>query len=290
MTTVAVLGTGIMGVPIARNLAAAGLGVRAWNRTGKRAEPLGGDGATVCADVRSAVTGADVLVTMLTDADAVADVVIEAGPALADGALWLQMSTVGVAGAERLAALAADRGIDQVDAPVLGSKAPAESGELVVIAAGAERLRGRAAEIFEVVGKATSWVGTEPGAASALKMVVNSWVLALTDAVAEAIALAEGLGLDPRLFLDTIAGGGTDSPYAHLKGEAMLAGELPPAFGLANALKDAGLVVEAGERAGVRLAVAAAVRDDFARAAGLGHGEEDMGAVYYAHRSAPAGR
>jgi 3-hydroxyisobutyrate dehydrogenase len=283
MTVVAVLGTGIMGAPMARNLAAAGHAVRAWNRTKERAQPLAGAGVTVCDDVPSAVAGADVLVTMLTDADAVAGVVEEAGSALGSDVLWLQMSTVGVAGAERLAGLAAERGLAQVDAPVLGSKQPAESGELVVIASGPEQVRARAAEVFDVVGKVTRWVGDAPGAASALKMVVNSWVLALTDAVAEAVALARGLGLDPQLFLDTIAGGGTDSPYAHLKGEAMLAGEFPPAFGLTNALKDAGLVVEAAQRAGVRLGVAPAVRGDFARAAELGHGEEDMGAVYYAH-------
>jgi 3-hydroxyisobutyrate dehydrogenase len=283
MTVVAVLGTGVMGAPMARNLASAGFDVRAWNRTRARAEPLAVDGVTVRDDPATAVDGADVVLTMLTDADAVADVMSKAGSALPDGALWLQMSTVGVPGAERLAALAGERGIEQVDAPVIGTKQPAESGELVVVASGPERSRGRATEVFDVVGKTTRWVGERPGDASALKLVVNSWLLALTEAVAEAVALAKGLGLDPRLFLDTIAGGGTDVPYAHLKGDAMIAGEFPPSFALDNALKDAGLVVEAAARAGVSLTVAPAVRDDFAKAAELGHGAEDMGAVYRAH-------
>jgi len=283
MTTVAVLGTGIMGAPMAANLAAAGLDVRAWNRTAARAAPLAERGVTVCADAPEAVRGADVVVTMLTAVDAVIEVMERVAPALADGVLWLQTSTVGVEGAQRLVALAAERGIALVDAPVLGSRAPAESGQLTVLAAGPEQLRERAAEVLDVVGAVTRWVGTEPGAASRLKLVVNSWVLALTDALAEALALAGGLGLDGRLFLDAIAGGGTDTPYAHLKGRAMLAGEFPPAFALDNALKDAVLVLAAARAAGVPLGVAEAVRGDLARAAELGHGGADMAAVYLAH-------
>jgi 3-hydroxyisobutyrate dehydrogenase len=283
MTTVAVLGTGIMGAPMAANIAAAGLDVRAWNRSRERAAPLVDRGVSVCEDVPAAVTGADVVVTMLTDADAVAAVAAEAAPAFTADTLWLQMSTVGAAGAERLAGLAADYGVVQVDAPVVGTRQPAESGELVVLAAGPHQVRDRAAEVFDAVGRLTRWVGDEPGAASRLKLVVNGWVLALTDAVAEAIALAQGLGFDGSVFLDTIAGGPSDTPYAHVKGEAMLAGEFPAAFGLANALKDARLVVEAGERAGVPLSVARAVLGDYERAALLGHGADDMGAVYRVH-------
>jgi 3-hydroxyisobutyrate dehydrogenase len=114
--------------------------------------------------------------------------------------------------------------------------------------------------------------------------VVNSWVLALTTATAEAMALADGLGLDPKRFLDTIEGGPLDVPYAHLKGGAIRKREFPPAFPLAGALKDAGLIVEAGRVAGVPMRVADAVRGQLAAAAEAGHGDEDMAAVWWALR------
>ena len=130
---VAVLGTGTMGAGMARNIAAAGLPVRVWNRTATRAEPLA-DVATVAGSIREAVEGADVVLTMLYDADSVAGAINEAGPALGDDAVWLQQSTVGVAGTERLVAQAEALGVAYVDAPVLGTRKPAEDGALVVLA------------------------------------------------------------------------------------------------------------------------------------------------------------
>lgn len=280
--TVAVLGTGTMGAPIARNLATAGFDVRAWNRTGSKAEPLTADGVTVAGSPADAAAGADVLLTMLYDAASVAAVAAEALPALAGGAVWLQTSTVGVAGARELAALAGEHGVPYVDAPVLGTKAPAEKGALVVLASGAPEVRARVEPVLEVIGSRTMWVEGDTGA-SALKLVVNSWVLALTEATAEAVALAEAAGLDPRLFLDAINGGPTDSTYARLKGEAMITRSFPPSFALSAALKDAGLVLALGEAVGVEMAVTAAVGRHMARAVDLGHGDEDMAATYMAH-------
>jgi 3-hydroxyisobutyrate dehydrogenase len=129
MTEIAVLGTGIMGAPMARNLLAAGFGVRVWNRTTEKAAPLADDGATVAESPGEAASGADVLLTMLSDADSVSQAA--AGGALdslSEGAVWIQTSTVGIEGNERLARLAADRGMTYVDAPVLGTKEPAEQG------------------------------------------------------------------------------------------------------------------------------------------------------------------
>src|ERR1700754_3466523 len=121
--TVAVLGTGIMGAPMARNLLDAGFPVRVWNRTGEKAAPLGDAGAVVAGSPREAAEGAGIVLTMLTDADAVLETASDA----LDGAdVWVQMSTVGVDGAERCAALAGERGVRLVDAPVLGSRQPAE--------------------------------------------------------------------------------------------------------------------------------------------------------------------
>jgi 3-hydroxyisobutyrate dehydrogenase len=285
--TVAFLGTGTMGLPMVRNLLAAGLVVRVWNRTRDKADPLVADGATVHDSPAAAAEGADTLVTMLFDLEAVADVAPEALRALRPDAVWLQMSTVGLVGSEQLAALAEKHGVGYVDAPVVGTKAPAEQGALTVLAAAAPGLRERAEPVFDAVGSRTVWVDA-PCGGTRLKLVANTWVLALTEGVAESIALAEGLGLDPQLFLDTIKGAPTDAAYAQLKGSAMIARSFDPSFALDAALKDAGLILEAPDQAGLDLAVTEAVRRHLARAAELGHGAEDMAATYYAHQRGTA--
>jgi 3-hydroxyisobutyrate dehydrogenase len=285
MTTVAVLGTGIMGEPIARNLID-GFDVRVWNRSRDKAEPLGAAGATVCDTPAEAATGADLVYTMLADADATADTMTgDAGAlgAMGERAVWIQAGTVGLDGIGRLAGLAADAGVGFVDAPVLGTRVPAENGQLVVLAGGSDELRSTVQPVFDAIGSRTMWVGGV-GAASRLKLVANSWVLAVTTAVGEAFALAEGLDLDPALFLDAIAGGALDLPYAHMKGDLITNGEFPASFPTAGAAKDAGLIVAAGEQAGVRLEVAAAVRRQMETARDAGHGDEDMAAVWYAAR------
>src|SRR3954463_11676615 len=155
MAAVAVLGTGTMGAPMARNLAKAGLDVHAWNRSREKAEPLAGDGVTVHDEAAEAVAGAELVITMLTNGDAVRSVVTDEGAleAMADGAIWIQMSTVGVRAADEFAQLAADRGVVYVDAPVSGTKEPAEQGKLVVLASGPEEARERCAPVFDAVGQ-----------------------------------------------------------------------------------------------------------------------------------------
>jgi 3-hydroxyisobutyrate dehydrogenase len=282
-TTVAVLGTGTMGAPIARNLLEDGFDVRVWNRTREKADPLGEAGATVCATAAEAVAGAAFVLTSLADADATAEVMDEGGAlgGMAEGAVWIQVATVGVSGAEELAELASEHGVAYVDAPLLGTKEPAEKGTLVVLASGPDELRQRCEPVFDAIGKETRWVG-EAGAGSRLKMVTNMWLLAVTEAVAEALALAEGLDLDPNLFLETMAGSQIDTPYLHIKGKKILERSLEPSFTLALAEKDASLVLEAAGRAGIELAVARAVHERFVRGVQSGHGDEDMAATYFA--------
>jgi len=275
--TVAFLGTGIMGAPMAANIAKAGLDVRVWNRTREKAEPLS-DIATVADSAASAAEGADILVTMLADGPAVASAFEGASPA--SGTLWLQMSTVGLEWTDRLAATAEKAGVVFVDAPVLGTRQPAEQAQLLVLGSGPEEARPAATPVFDAVGMRTIWLGPA-GRGSRLKLVMNAWVLALTNATAESLGLARALGLDPALFLETIKGGGLDVGYAHVKGGAMLAGEYPPAFPAGLAAKDARLVVEAaGDEVDVAGAKAALAHLEAAVEAG--HGDEDMAALYRA--------
>jgi 3-hydroxyisobutyrate dehydrogenase len=272
---IAVLGTGTMGAPIAENLARAGHDVVVWNRTRAKAE--GVKGATVADTPADAARGADVVLTMLADGDAVEAAVrdIDALP------LWLQMSTVGVDATEKLMGLAKERGATFVDAPVLGSKEPAQRGELVILASGPEEARATCEPIFGAIGTKTIWVG-EAGAGSRLKVVVNAWLVSLVTALAETIALARGLGVEPQLFFEAIEDGPLDSPYARAKGRAMIEEEFPPSFSLELARKDARLALAAARRAGVDLRVAQAVAEQLARAVELGHGDEDLAAVYFA--------
>ncbi|MFI1740741.1 NAD(P)-dependent oxidoreductase [Streptomyces sioyaensis] len=282
--SVAVLGTGIMGAAMARNLARAGLDVRAWNRTRARAEPLAADGIRVTGTPAEAVDGADVVLTMLLDGPAVLDALHQAAPALPPGALWLQMSTVGPEGLAPLARFAGVRGLRFVDAPVLGTKDPAEKGQLTILAAGPQDVRERAGRIFGVVGSRTRWVGEDAadGAASRLKLVVNTWVLTVISGTGETLALAEGLGVDARDFLAAIAGGALDLPYLRLKSELILSESFPASFTVSAARKDARLITEAARGAGVHMDLVTAAAERFRRAEQQGHGDEDASAAYYA--------
>ena len=281
-TTVTLLGTGIMGAAMARNLLGAGMEVRAWNRSTEKAEPLADDGATVVEDATEAARGADFLLTMLADADAIEEVVGDGVlQALAEGAVWLQMSTVGERGHATLAHLAAENGVAYVDAPVLGTKAPAEQGQLVVLTSGPEEVREKCEPVFGAVGGKTVWLG-EAGEGSRLKLVVNNWIVGLLGVLAETIAFARATGVEPQKFLETIEGGPLGLPYAQIKGGMMIAEDFPTSFSARLARKDAALVLAAAGARDLDMAVAAAVTARFDEAIGAGHGEEDMAAVYEA--------
>ncbi len=280
----AVLGTGIMGAAIARNLARAGISTTAWNRTRERAEPLAEDGIRIAESAAAAVEDAEVAVTMLPDAAAVRGVVAGEGGALAampDGAVWMQTSTVGIAGTEEFIRLAAERGIEFLDAPVLGTKQPAEAGGLIVLVSGSDAGRDRCGPILDAIGSRTEWLG-EGGAGTRMKLVVNNWLLALTTGLAETISLAEALGIDPAGFLDVIEGGPVGAPYARIKGEMMAAGEFPPSFPLYLAAKDARLVLKAADEQGLELELTRAVVARFEQAMELEARDEDLAAVYRA--------
>ncbi len=276
---VGVLGTGLMGAGMARSLARAGMDVTAWNRNAEKALPLAAEGITVAEKPADAARDAAVVLTMLFDAASVAEVMREALGVLADGAVWAQTSTVGLDGTAQLAELAGEHGVGFVDAPVLGTRQPAEEGKLTVLAAGASGLRDTVAPVFDAIGARTVWVGEEPGAAQRLKLVANAWVLSVVAGTAQSIALARDLGLNPQLFLDAIAGGALDSPYMQLKGRAMIAGTYPPAFALDGALKDSALIGDALRAAGTDDRLMTALNALFADAAATGHDREDMAAV-----------
>ncbi|MEW2357075.1 NAD(P)-dependent oxidoreductase [Spirillospora sp. NPDC029432] len=284
MTAVALLGTGIMGAPMARNLLRNGLETRVWNRTRARAEPLLAEGAVVAGSPAEAAAGADVVITMLTDGDAVLAAMRDAAPGLGEGQIWAQTSTVGVAALGPLAELADEHGLTFVDAPVQGTRQPAEQGNLVVLAAGPQEARGPLEPVFGAIGARTLWVGDDgaQGNGTRLKMTTVGYGIALTSIVAEAMALVKGLGLDPALFGEVVTGGPMDSPYLQAKLAAIMAGDFEPSFALHNAEKDTRLIGEAARAAGIEVDMADAAGRRFRRAIEQGHGDEDMSATYFA--------
>ena len=278
---VAVLGTGTMGAAMASNIARSGLALRVWNRNRDVAAPLADLGATVSDSAADASRGADIVLTVLANESVVAEVIDQARAGLADGAVWVQSCTVSPDGSHRLACRANEFGVAFVEAPLIGTKEPAVAGTLTVLAATARDAdRERVQPVFDAIGSRTVWLDGV-GQPSSLKLAYNAWVLATVEAVAESLALADALGVDPTLVVDVIHGSAVDSVYVQTKGPKMIADDLDDAsFPLAAAAKDAGLITDAARSAGLRLGIAETVRERLELAAHNGLGRADVAATY----------
>lgn len=280
--SIAVLGIGIIGAAVARNLVRKGFAVRVWNRTPEKALVLAADGVEVFHNPADALRGADILVTALKDGEAVEEAVTAALPGLRKDTVWLQLSTVGLVATEALSKFAERNGIVFYDAPILGTRQPAEQGKLIVLASGPESSREIARSVFDAIGQRTLWVSDKPGASSRLKLALNAYVFALTHGVAETLAIARALGVDPALVVDAITGGPLDSAYFQTKSAAILNGDYAPSFTVDNGLKDTLLVIDALAGTGVIADIAAAGRNRFQRATKAGHGGDDIAASFLA--------
>jgi 3-hydroxyisobutyrate dehydrogenase len=289
---VAVIGAGgTMGLPMSKNIASSGITVRAWNRSREKAEPLAEGGIEVLDTAADAASGCNVILTILTEIEAVSSAMEGPDGVLAgaeDGAIWLQMTTVGIEGTERCAALADEHGLTLVDAPVVGTKQPAEQGKLTVLASGPDDALEACEPIFDAIGQKTIPLG-EAGTGTRMKLVINAWLLSLVEGLGETVAFAEGIDIDPAQFLETISGGPVDNPYAQLKGKMMIERSFDPAFKLELAAKDARLVVEAMERHDLDLPMLDTIRERLAEAAAE-HGDKDMAATYLASASGQPAR
>lgn len=287
LPSIALLGTGTMGAGMARSMLRARLPLTVWNRSVERAQPLAADGATVATTAVEAVRDADIVVTMLFDTAAVEQVMAPLMGDLKPGAVWVQSSTVGVAGIQHLHDLTAPHGTPFIDAPVVGTKQPAEQGTLTVLAAGHWGLREVVRPVFDAVGAKTVWVGEQAGGASALKLVANAWVATLTAATAQSIAMSRALGVDPERFLEAVAGGAADSPYLHAKGRSILDGTTDDAqFALDGLLKDVNLMRDAVAGTAVTPTLLDALVSLYGDASRAGRGSADIAAVITALEAA----
>jgi len=269
-----------MGAGMARSLLRAGLPVDVWNRTPERAADLAAAGAVAHADPASAVAHAAVVITILSDAAATRSAALDAGTlaAMRPGAVWAQMGTIGVAATEELAAAVAAQRPDVmfVDAPVSGTRGPAEAGQLFVLASGPQAARPLLEPAFGAIGQATRWLG-EAGAGSRLKLVWNTWLMFLIEGAAEVMALADAVGVDRSEVLDLLGNGRLASPVAAGKARKMDSGDDSPDFALEWAVKDMSLALDAAP--GRSLDVLVALRDRWQRLVDQGLGGQDMSAA-----------
>ena len=274
---VAVLGIGAMGHAMATSMLRAGIPTIVWNRRSTATRDLAELGADVAETAADAARRAAVVVTMVTDTDAVISIARDQGmlAALAPGAIWAQMSTIGVAGIERVAAMVqAERpDVTLLDAPVSGSRDPAERGQLTIFASGPEAARPRVAPLFDALGQRTIWVG-EVGAGSRLKLVNNTLVAFAAEAVANAAALARRLGLATEQVIQALAGSPLVSPWQAAKLDRIATGEFSAQFALSLALKDVRLALQAADDD--RLATLACLADEWRQAVDQGLGDQDL--------------
>lgn len=276
---VAVLGMGVMGRAMARAILRAGLPTTVWDRRPEAAEEFAAGGARAADDVADAVRNADVVITMVTDADAVLSI---AGSgmlaALPRGAIWAQMSTIGVDGIERVQRLVEERRPDVtlLDAPVAGSRGPAEQGKLTVFASGPENVRDRVAPVFDAVGQRTVWVGPV-GVGSKVKLVNNLVLAFATQGLAESLGVAADLGLDVRTVLAALDGSPLVSPWAAQKLDRIGKGQYGPEYALSLGLKDVDLALAHAPID--RLSAANSILGQWRRAVDRGLGDEDVTVV-----------
>ena len=283
---VAVIGTGIMGAAMASNLIAAGLPTTVWDRSPDATAPLADAGARVAASARDAAGDAEVVITMLPTADVVTSVMFGGGVAgaLADGAVWAQMGTIGVTATAEIAGQLGQLrpGALFVDAPVSGSKGPAQAGQLLILASGPQQARPIVEPVFSVIGRKTVWLGPA-GQGSRMKLAVNAYMSTLIEGVAEALELAGRLGIDAGQFEEAIEGGPLDAPIAGAKLHKMERGDFAPEFPLQWALKDVDLAIAIAGLNPPPLLVA--LSRQWHAAVDAGHGREDVSAAVLALHS-----
>jgi len=286
---VAVIGAGIMGSAMARNLIGAGISTRVWDRSPSATGALADAGVVVAASAAEAVKDAGVVITMLSTADVLDSVVFDGGmiDAFEAGAVWAQMGTIGVEATLRARDRLATRRPDVtfVDAPVSGSRGPAQQGQLLILASGpagaAEALR----PVFDVLGRKTVWLG-ETGKGSQMKLVVNAYMSILIEGVAETLELADRLDIGHQQLEEVIQGGPLDAPIADAKLHKMDQGDFTAEFPLEWALKDVDLAI--GAAGGDTPPLLAALSAQWHTAVEAGHGRQDISAARLALGNPPA--
>ncbi|MFK7751422.1 MAG: NAD(P)-dependent oxidoreductase [Sedimentitalea sp.] len=261
----ALLGTGLMGAPMTRNLLAAGHSVQVWNRSAAKAQALAGDGAIVCASAAEAVAGADFVITMLSDGATTGAIIEDAQVtrALKPGAIWLDMSSIKPEQARAQSAYLAGLGFAHLDAPVSGGTKGAEAASLAIMVGGLPETFAKATPIFQAMGRP---VHVGPSGAGQLSKLANQAIVAVTiGAVAEAMLLVQKGGADPAAVRAALKGGFADSVILQQHGERMTTGNFAPGGLTKFQVKDLDNLLEEAGSLGLELPVSTHINDRFKR-------------------------
>jgi 3-hydroxyisobutyrate dehydrogenase len=289
---VAFLGLGIMGRPMAANLARAGHELTVWNRTAKKAESFAREhGAAAAPTPAEAARGTQALITMIVDVPEVEAVLFGergAASALDRGTLAIDMSTIAPSASRAIGKRLAGRGVDFLDAPVTGSRPRAEDGTLTIMVGGPEQAFARARPLFEAMGERIVHIG-ESGHGTMAKVVANTVTAINAAALAEALTMARAAGLDLDAWLEVARAGSSGSTMMELKARPMLDGDFEPLFKLEQMLKDVRHCLAEARALGVELRLAEVAERLYAEAAGAGRGAEDFAAVVTVAQAAARG-
>lgn len=280
--TVAFLGTGLMGAPMAVNLLRAGFEVRAFNRTRAKTGAVEEAGAQVCDTPAEAAQGCAFIVTMVTDGPDVEAVLWGPEGALQtaqDGALWIDMSTISPAAARDLAARAGEKGVRALDAPVSGGEAGAIGGTLSIMVGGQARDLEEARPLFEAMGKTVTHCGGS-GAGQSVKLCNQICGALNLLGVCEALALGRRLGVEAEKIIAVVGAGAASSWAMQVLAPKIAAGDFAPGFMIDTQLKDCRLMAGAAEEAGVPLLGASVAQQLWRAAQSQGMGEEGIQSVF----------
>ena len=283
--SIAVLGAGTMGSAFARRLLGAGMRVSVWDPSHAGAARLADVGAQAADTPQEAVRDADVVITMVPTIDSIEETMPHALPAMRPGATWLQMSTIGVEGTERAIALGNQLRPDVVfvDAPVSGSKTPAEQGKLLILASGPAAALDALAPVFSVLGQKTMrW--ERAGSGSRMKIVLNTWLGVLGEGIAETAALARSMDVSLTDVSECLGSTALDAPWALAKLEKIERDSFDPDFSLALATKDLHLALDAARLTRQRLPMMQSIAAQWDDALKAGFGDRDVIAAYLAIR------
>lgn len=276
------LGLGIMGKAMAMNLLRSGFKVTVWNRTLSKCDELVEHGASVGETPAAVVKKCKYTIAMLSDPPAALSVVFDKDGVLeqiCSGKGYIDMSTVDAETSTQISEAVTSKGGHFVEAPVSGSKKPAEDGQLVILAAGDKALYEEVIPAFDVLGKKSFFLG-QVGNGARMKLVVNMIMGSMMNAFAEGLELADKSGLDPLALLDVLDLGAMANPMFKMKGPSMIQSNYSPAFPLKHQQKDMRLALALGDTNAVSMPVAAAANEAFKKARSMGLGDNDFSAVY----------
>lgn len=279
LPAVAVLGLGAMGHAFAANLLKKGFTVYGWNRTPGRGDDLVSEGLVQRETAAQAVSDAQVIIAMLTDGDATLAAIRAIAPSCPQNATFCQMGTIGIQETADAIALLETLRPDMLylDAPVSGTKAPAENAQILVMASGDQQRAGAAQQIFDAISRGTQWYG-DAGNSQKMKLVINAWLISMMQGVAESMQLAKQFGFTPGQLWETLDGGPLAAPYVKGKLEMIRKEDYTPQMQLQHALKDARLALANAPQG--TMPMMSEIVDMWSQASQGGLAEQDLAAVY----------